>query len=112
MLFVAKADPLLVLRDLLGHSSVLTTEKYLRKLETACSSREAWERSGLGGDTAADAGAEREAAAEFSGDPDRERSLMPATVETDPPGIWCMFSDGSIRFSLDGWPAPGWPRTC
>ena len=20
---------------------------------------------------------------------------MPATVETDPPGIWCMFSDGS-----------------
>jgi len=33
---------------------------------------------------------------------------MPATVETDPPGIWCMFSDGStIRFSLDGLPCPG-----
>ena len=33
---------------------------------------------------------------------------MPATVETDPPGIWCMFSGGStIRFSLDGLPCPG-----
>ena len=33
---------------------------------------------------------------------------MPATVETDPPRIWCMFSDGSIaRFSLDGLPCPG-----
>jgi hypothetical protein len=33
---------------------------------------------------------------------------MTATVETDPPGIWCMFSDGStIRFSLDGLPCPG-----
>ena len=33
---------------------------------------------------------------------------MPATVETDPPGIWCMFSDGStVRFSLDGLPCPG-----
>ena len=36
---------------------------------------------------------------------------MPATVETDPPGIWCMFSDGStIRFSLDGLPCPGLAR--
>ena len=70
MLYLAKADPLLVLRDLLGHSSVLTTEKYLRKLDTTRIYREAWERSGLGGDTAADAGAEREAASEFSGDPD------------------------------------------
>jgi hypothetical protein len=32
---------------------------------------------------------------------------MPATVETDPPGIWCMFSDGSTaRFDLDGLPCP------
>ena len=30
VLYLTKADPLLVLRDLLGHSSVLTTEKYLR----------------------------------------------------------------------------------
>ena len=40
------------------------------KLDTTRIYREAWERSGLGGDRAADAGAEREAAAEFSGDPD------------------------------------------
>ena len=33
---------------------------------------------------------------------------MPAVVETDPPGIWCMFSDGSTAsFSLDGLPCPG-----
>ena len=70
MLYLTKADPLLVLRDLLGHSSVLTTEKYLRKLDTTRIYREAWERSGLGGDTAGDAGAEREAAAEFGGGPD------------------------------------------
>ena len=29
-LYLTKADPLLVLRDLLGHSTVITTEKYLR----------------------------------------------------------------------------------
>ena len=28
-LYLAKSDPLMVLRDLLGHSSVLTTEVYL-----------------------------------------------------------------------------------
>ena len=70
MLYLTKADPLLVLRDLLGHSSVLVTEKYLRKLDTTRIYREAWERSGLGGETAGDAGAEREAAAEFGGGPD------------------------------------------
>ena len=33
---------------------------------------------------------------------------MPATVETDPPRIWCMFSNGNIaRFSLGGLPCPG-----
>jgi len=70
MLYLTKADPLLVLRDLLGHSSVLTTEKYLRKLDTTRIYREAWERSGAGGDRSADAAAEREAAAEFGGEPD------------------------------------------
>jgi site-specific recombinase XerD len=70
MLYLAKADPLLVLRDLLGHSSVLTTEKYLRKLDTTRIYREAWEHSGLGGDRSPGADAEREAAAEFSGEPD------------------------------------------
>jgi integrase len=70
MLYLAKADPLLVLRDLLGHSSVLTTEKYLRKLDTTRIYREAWERSGLGGGRSSDAEAEREADAEFSDEPD------------------------------------------
>src|SRR5215475_4507730 len=68
--YLSKADPLLVLRDLLGHSSVLTTEKYLRRLDTTRIYREAWERSGLGGDHAADAEAECEAAAEFGDEPD------------------------------------------
>jgi hypothetical protein len=31
-LYLSKADPMMVLRDLLGHSSVLTTEKYLHQL--------------------------------------------------------------------------------
>ena len=70
MLYLTKADPLLVLRDLLGHSSVLTTEKYLRKLDTTRIYREAYEHSGPGDGQATDAGAEREAAAEFADDPD------------------------------------------
>jgi integrase len=70
MLYLTKADPLLVLRDLLGHSSVLTTEKYLRKLDTTRIYREAYERSGLGDGQAADAEAEREADAEFADEPD------------------------------------------
>jgi integrase len=66
--YLSKADPLMVLRDLLGHSSVLTTEKYLRKLDTTRIYREAYERAGtasgfLGG---ADADAEREADEEFA----------------------------------------------
>ncbi|MER5396132.1 hypothetical protein [Streptomyces sp. NPDC002599] len=32
-LYLSKADPLMVLRDLLGHSSVLVTETYLRRLD-------------------------------------------------------------------------------
>ena len=33
---------------------------------------------------------------------------MPATVTADPPGIGCVFSDGSTaRFALDGLPCPG-----
>jgi integrase len=70
-LYLSKADPLLVLRDLLGHSSVLTTEKYLRRLDTTRIFREAYERSGLDSAEAGGAGetaAEREAAAEFAGD--------------------------------------------
>jgi site-specific recombinase XerD len=70
MLYLTKADPLLVLRDLLGHSSVLTTEKYLRRLDTTRVYREAYERSGPGDGQATDAEADREADAELDGDPD------------------------------------------
>jgi len=70
-LYLSKADPLLVLRDLLGHSSVLTTEKYLRRLDTTRIFAEAYERSGLdardGGGLEAVA-AQREADTEFTGD--------------------------------------------
>jgi len=64
VLYLAKADPLMVLRDLLGHSSVTTTEAYLRRLDTTRIYADAYERAGL------DAGliparAWREAAAEF-----------------------------------------------
>jgi integrase len=70
VLYLTKADPLLVLRDLLGHSTVLTTEKYLRKLDTTRIYRDAYEHSGFGVGQAAGAGAQREADAEFAGDPD------------------------------------------
>ena len=70
MLYLTKADPLLVLRDLLGHSTVLTTEKYLRKLDTTRIYRDAYEHSGPGDGQAAGTEAQREADAEFAGDPD------------------------------------------
>jgi integrase len=70
MLYLTKADPLLVLRDLLGHSTVLTTEKYLRKLDTTRIYRDAYEHSGLGDGQVAGTEAQREADAEFAGDPD------------------------------------------
>lgn len=50
---------------------MLTTEKYLRRLDTTRIFREAYERSGLDSAEAGGAGetaAEREAAAEFAGD--------------------------------------------
>jgi len=62
-LYLTKADPLLVLRDLLGHSSVLTTECYLRRLDTTRIYRQAYEAAGPGGAQAIDA----EADAEFGG---------------------------------------------
>jgi integrase len=67
-LYLAKADPLMVLRDLLGHASVLTTEKYLRRLDTTRVFREAYERPGQHHDQAAHAAAATEAAAEFGDD--------------------------------------------
>jgi len=71
-LYLSKADPLLVLRDLLGHSSVLTTEAYLRRLDTTRIFADAYEacQAGPGAGTAGGADAEREAAAEFAGEDD------------------------------------------
>ena len=42
-LYLTKADPLMILRDLLGHSSVTTTELYLSKLDTTRVFREVYE---------------------------------------------------------------------
>jgi len=67
-LYLANADPMMVLRDLLGHSSVVTTEAYLRRLDMTRIYADAYEQAGR------DAGlihaaAQREADEEFAGDP-------------------------------------------
>ena len=63
-LYLAKADPLMVLRDLLGHSSVPTTEHYLSRLDMTRIYRDAYERAGQG--QAEDEAARAEAAEEFA----------------------------------------------
>ncbi|PZS36843.1 MAG: integrase [Pseudonocardiales bacterium] len=68
VLYLSKADPMLVLRDLLGHSSVLVTEKYLRRLDTTRIYREAYEAAGIADGLLTEAEADREADAEFDGD--------------------------------------------
>jgi integrase len=68
--YLSKADPLLVLRDLLGHSSVLTTEKYLRRLDTTRIYREAYEQAGIAHGLLADTAAEHESDVEFGGHDD------------------------------------------
>jgi integrase len=68
MFYLSKADPLMVLRDLLGHSSVLVTEKYIRRLDTTRIYREAYERAGVAEGLAPDADAGREVDAEFDDD--------------------------------------------
>ncbi|WP_066940066.1 site-specific integrase [Streptomyces sp. NBRC 110611] len=66
--YLSKADPLLVLRDLLGHSTVLVTEKYLRRLDTTRIYREAYEGAGAAAGLTDHGEAENEAAAEFAED--------------------------------------------
>jgi integrase len=65
MFYLSKADPLMVLRDLLGHSSVLVTEKYIRRLDTTRIYREAYERAGTAEGLVSDASADREVDAGF-----------------------------------------------
>ena len=67
-LYLAKADPLMVLRDLLGHASVLTTEKYLRRLDTTRVFREAYDRVGQPRSAAEEAVTDDEADGEFTDD--------------------------------------------
>jgi hypothetical protein len=64
-LYLAKADPLMVLRDLLGHSSALTTEAYLRRLDMTRIYAEAYEQTATGASAGARAAAAREAGTEF-----------------------------------------------
>ena len=66
--YLSKADPLLVLRDLLGHSSVLTTEKYLKRLDTTRIYRDAYENAGITDGLLGEAAAAQEADAEFAED--------------------------------------------
>ena len=45
-LYLTQADPLMILRDLLGHASVTTTEIYLSRLDTTRVFRDAYENAG------------------------------------------------------------------
>jgi site-specific recombinase XerD len=65
-LYLAKADPLMVLRDLLGHSSVTTTEHYLSRLDMTRIYRDAYERAGRPAGLAEGEAARAEAAEEFA----------------------------------------------
>jgi integrase len=71
-LYLTKADPLMVLRDLLGHSSAVTTEAYLRRLDTTRIYADAYLRveggAALADDLALEQDARREADAEFDDD--------------------------------------------
>ena len=64
-LYLAKSDPMMVLRDLLGHSSVVTTEAYLRRLDMTRVYADACERAGREAGLIS-AAAEREADEEFA----------------------------------------------
>ena len=73
-LYLTKADPLMVLRDLLGHSTAVTTEAYLRRLDTTRIYADAYTRAGvaagLAGESVDEQAAQREADAEFDDDRD------------------------------------------
>lgn len=72
-LYLSKADPMAVLRDLLGHSSVLTTEIYLRRLDMTRIYRDAYVRpGGRSPDKAQLTAAAREADDEFDEDVEYE----------------------------------------
>jgi integrase len=74
-LYLSKADPLMVLRDLLGHSSVLTTEAYLRRLDMTRIYRDAYDRASHDQGLAEITAAEREADDEFDDDLGGEEAI-------------------------------------
>ena len=51
-LYLTKADPLLVLRDLLGHASAATTQSYLHLLDTQRIYRDAYTAADPSGNAA------------------------------------------------------------
>ncbi len=63
--YLTTTEPLLVLRDLLGHVSVLTTEKYLKRLDMLRIFRELYEDTGRNWGLLDHERAKNEAAAEF-----------------------------------------------
>ncbi len=63
--YLTKADPLLVLRDLLGHSTVLTTEKYVKRLDMTRIYRQAYDSVGEAAGLTDGTAAQWEADAEF-----------------------------------------------
>jgi integrase len=70
--YLTKADPLLVLRDLLGHSTVLTTEKYVKRLDTTRIYRHAYDTAGAAAGLGDEDAAQREADAEFHDDTNQD----------------------------------------
>lgn len=127
-LYLAKADPLMILRDLLGHSSVTVTEVYLKRLDVGRVYQAAYERAGTGLGLA-DPAVFAEADAEFTGEddllcrpsssriPSRSRSGCPVPLRLPLP---CTTSrmPCSRRTSPPGWPgqptrtdrSPRWAR--
>lgn len=74
-LYLSRSDPLMVLRDLLGHSSVITTEAYLRRLDMTRVYREAYEKSGAEHGLLDGEAAQREADEEFDGEDEQDDGL-------------------------------------
>ena len=64
-LYLRSSEMLLVLRDLLGHTSVLTTEAYLSRLDTSRIFRDLYVHAGREHGLLDDGAAGREAAEEF-----------------------------------------------
>ena len=107
--YLSKADPLLVLRDLLGHSTVLTTEKYLRRTghhpDLPGGIRKRGGRSRHGRRRAGRTGGRGRSSATAT--PPGRGVLMPAIIVEEPLGIRCVFSDGSsAELRLDELPNP------